>query len=204
MKKEGFFAERLFPVIAMGLITAVCIAVVAGIYLSTEDLVKMNETLFLKKAVLYAADIDFPDENSRVNELYGNRVRELSPQEGEGYYEILGESGELTGYVVPVNGPGLWGEIEAVIGYEENMEILRGIEFVKQNETPGLGARITEPWFKEQFRGKQGPFVMVPEGSADGVNELDAITGATRTSNFVLKLVNRGVEEAVQRVKEGL
>ena len=75
----------------------------------------------------------------------------------------------------------------------------RAVEFIKQNETPGLGARIAEEWFKEQFRGKMGPFVLVPEGTAEAEKELDAITGATRTSNFVLEMINQSLED----IKEG-
>jgi len=109
------------------------------------------------------------------------------------------EANEISGYVVFAGGPGLWGEIEAVIGFTETRDKLTGVEFIKQNETPGLGARIAEEWFKEQFRGKMGPFVLVPESTAEGEKELDAITGATRTSNFVLEIINQSLED----IKEG-
>jgi Na+-transporting NADH:ubiquinone oxidoreductase subunit C len=89
----------------------------------------------------------------------------------------------------------LWGEIGAVLGFDKSLEKLTGIDFIKQNETPGLGARIMDDWFREQFRGRKGPFVLVPEGTAEGENELDAITGASYTSSFVLSLVNSSVAE---------
>ncbi len=72
---------------------------------------------------------------------------------------------------------------------------------MKQNETPGLGARITEKWFKEQFRGKSAPFTMAAEGTSEKPGELDAITGATKTSQAVLRIVNRSAE-AVQDLIE--
>ena len=75
-----------------------------------------------------------------------------------------------------------------------------GLDFVKQNETPGLGARISESWFKEQFRGKRGPFRLVPEGVESGENEFQAITGATSTSNAVLDLLNRSIDEDLPRI----
>ena len=88
------------------------------------------------------------------------------------------------------SGPGLWGEITAAVGMDRNLERLTGVDFLKQNETPGLGARIAESWFREQFRGKRGPFTTVAEGLAAGENQFDAITGATNTSNSVKDLLN--------------
>ncbi len=197
--KSQFWKERIFPVVFMVAITAVFISVVSGIYLSTRDMVKLNESLFLKRAVLYVADITVPVKGAAVDRVYRSRVRERLDSEGHvRHFEIL-EDNEISGYVVFAGGPGLWGEIEAVIGFTVNRDELTGVEFIKQNETPGLGARIAEEWFKEQFRGKMGPFVMVPESTAEAEKELDAITGATRTSNFVLEIINQSLED----IKEG-
>ncbi|MDA3833973.1 MAG: FMN-binding protein, partial [Spirochaetales bacterium] len=63
-----------------------------------------------------------------------------------------------------------------------------------QNETPGLGARIEEDWYQNQFSGKRGPFTMVKEGEADGPQEINAITGASRTSEAMLNIMNRAAE----------
>lgn len=197
--KSRFWKERIFPVVFMVAITAVFISVVSGIYLSTRDMVKLNESLFLKRAVLYVADITVPVKGAAVDKVYRSRVRERLDSEGLiNHFEIL-EDNEISGYVVFAGGPGLWGEIEAVIGFTVTRDKLTGVEFIKQNETPGLGARIAEEWFKEQFRGKMGPFVMVPESTAEAEKELDAITGATRTSNFVLEIINQSLED----IKEG-
>ena len=101
------------------------------------------------------------------------------------------------GYVFPASGPGLWGEIEAVIGFDAALNRLTGVDFTKQNETPGLGARIAEDWFRLQFRGKTGPFSRVPEGTlSDSDREFDAITGATGTSTAVEQILNDAIEAA--------
>jgi Na+-transporting NADH:ubiquinone oxidoreductase subunit C len=202
---DGFFSERVYPVLFMGLVTIVSITIVSGIYLTTRDRVLLNESLFLKKAVLYAAGIPIPEDLNQAEAVFQERVVEVGAADADGDrgpFKISGEGGALDGWVVVVTGPGLWGEIEAAVGFEPDLETFTGIEFTKQNETPGLGARITEPWFKEQFRGKQGPFEMVPEGTASAPDELDAITGATRTSTFVLELVNRTVRNAPDLVEE--
>ena len=51
------------------------------------------------------------------------------------------------------------------------------------NETAGLGQRASEAEFTDQFIGKAGPFVY-------GENGVDALSGATVTSNAVLEAIN--------------
>lgn len=203
MKEPNFFKERIYPILFMVVVTVVFISVVSGIYLATEERVKLNEALFLRSAVLYAADISVPEKAEEVQEVYQQRVEEVVNEEtgGPEYFRILDESGNLTGYAVYAQGPGLWGQIVAIVGFEEDLTTLTGVEFIKQNETPGLGARITENWFKEQFRGKRGPFTLVPEESETAQNEINAITGATRTSTSVRSIMNDVVEEADEKVE---
>jgi Na+-transporting NADH:ubiquinone oxidoreductase subunit C len=204
MKEPNFFKERIYPILFMVVITVVFISVVSGIYLATEERVKLNEALFLRSAVLYAADISVPEDAEKVQEVYQKRVEEVINEEtgDPTYFRILDESGNLSGYAVYAQGPGLWGQIVAIVGFEADLTTLTGVEFIKQNETPGLGARITENWFKEQFRGKEGPFTLVPEESETEQNEINAITGATRTSTSVRSIMNE-VVEAVDKKVEG-
>ena len=204
MKKDSLFATRVYPVLFMVALTVVFISVVSGIYLTTKDRVLLNETIFQKKAVLYAAGIEFPEDNSQeIQRIYEERVSEI---DGEGdqpdYFRVELPSGQ-TGYAVYVRGAGLWGEIVSIFGFKQDLETFTGVEFVEQNETPGLGARITEQWYKEQFRGKRGPFELVEEGTSDAADELDAITGASRTSEAVLKIANKAAEVAQAKVEEG-
>ena len=204
MSDSVIFKERIFPVIFMLILTVVFIGVVSAIYLSTRDLVLLNESLFLKKALLYAADIPIPEGSAETEAVYEKNIREVTEDNGTPlYYELTDEGGNIGGYAIVAAGPGLWGEIQAVLAFEKDLETLKGLEFIKQNETPGLGARISEEWFKEQFRGKKGPFVMVPEGEASAANEIDAITGATRTSVAVRSILNNAAENAGEIVKGG-
>lgn len=95
--------------------------------------------------------------------------------------------------MVPIEGAGLWGPISLLVGFTESLDELTGIGIFSQNETPGLGARIEEEWYRMQFVGKRGPFVLVDEGMADAPDEIDAITGATRTSLAMRDIINEAV-----------
>lgn len=57
-------------------------------------------------------------------------------------------------YAVEQSGPGLWGTITVILAASAD-GVIRGIEIVTHNETPGLGGRIDEPNFKQQFVGKK-------------------------------------------------
>ncbi|HPD80585.1 MAG TPA: FMN-binding protein [Spirochaetales bacterium] len=57
-------------------------------------------------------------------------------------------------FAVEQSGPGLWGTITIILAASAD-GVIRGIEIVSQNETPGLGGRIDEPVFKKQFVGKK-------------------------------------------------
>jgi Na+-transporting NADH:ubiquinone oxidoreductase subunit C len=200
----NIFKDRIYPVLFMVLLTIVFISVISSIHILTLDIVKLNETIAEKKAVIYASGLDLPDSNEEINALFEARVDEF----GEGasrYFEIMTTSGDPI-YVFTVYGAGLWGEIITLFGVESDLKTITGIEFLKQNETPGLGARILEPWFKEQFRGKELGFLrMTPEADQipAGEGEFDAITGATRTSDAIQGIVVKAAQEA-QKILGGV
>jgi Na+-transporting NADH:ubiquinone oxidoreductase subunit C len=194
MKKDGFYAERIKPVVVMAIITIICIFLVSILYLSTQERVTANEGLVLKKALLYAGGLSLPESNNEINALYDKQVKEK-----DSYYEITDSSGKTISYAFIQKGPGLWGEIEAITAFKPDFKEFAGIEFIKQNETPGLGARITEKWFKEQIRGKETPLTMEPEGTESSKpTVIDAITGASRTSEYVLSIFNQAGKRAAQ------
>jgi Na+-transporting NADH:ubiquinone oxidoreductase subunit C len=199
MQEVSFFKERVYPILFMVLITVVFISAISGIYLQTASLVEENETIYLKKAVLFSAGISIPETNSEINRVYSEHVKEYMVDGKPGVFEVEGGGS----YAFRVTGPGLWGEIEALIGFDEDLKTMTGIDFIKQNETPGLGARIEEEWFKIQFRDKTPPFSLVREDKEDtGPDEVNAITGATYTSNYVRDMINDSPGRAAQLLKE--
>jgi Na+-transporting NADH:ubiquinone oxidoreductase subunit C len=159
--------------------------------------VTLNDEVYLKRAVLSAAGVELPAANAEVKDIFDRRVEAVaSPAGQEPVYRLKDEAGGTAGWVLTRTGPGLWGDITMVVGFAADREHLTGIEFLKQSETPGLGARISEPWFKQQFNGKLGPFTTVGEGEKAAENQFDAVTGATITSNAVKTIVNAVVDQA--------
>lgn len=77
-------------------------------------------------------------------------------------YKILPNPGEdksedptPIGYVIPVNGYGLWDAIYGYLAVKPDGETVIGISWYDQKETPGLGANIAEESWQEEFYGKK-------------------------------------------------
>lgn len=96
-------------------------------------------------------------------------------------------------YVVPMYGRGLWGGLWGYVALKGDFQTVYGTFLSHEGETAGLGARIVEPWFQEKFIGKKAftdsTYTEVAIGVAkkveDPASQVDAITGATLTSNGV-------------------
>ena len=97
--------------------------------------------------------------------------------------------------ILPIAGGGYNGPIEAMIALRGDMETIAGLTVTRQSETPGLGARIEEPAWQADFAGtrykdESGDMrFAVAKGPATTEYEVDGITGATRTSNAITRMV---------------
>ena len=94
-------------------------------------------------------------------------------------------------YVLPMYGAGLWGPIWGYVAVNDDGNVIYGANFSHEGETPGLGARIADQEFQDKFVDKllfhDGEFkcvVVLKKGqkSANGAEQVDALTGATITS----------------------
>lgn len=100
------------------------------------------------------------------------------------FYPGLNSKGEIIGFAVKVTSKiGYAGDIQMMIGISQKGEIL-DIQILSMNETPGLGTKVSEPAFKDQFKGKSletgAKFVLKKDDSSN--YDLDAVSGATISS----------------------
>ncbi|MBL4742816.1 MAG: Na(+)-translocating NADH-quinone reductase subunit C [Idiomarina sp.] len=106
-------------------------------------------------------------------------------------YLVMDENGNRNGAVLHIRGQGLWGTMYGLISLEDDMSTVRGVHFYEHSETPGLGGEITTPawvktWEGKELYGDDGKvkFDLV-KGGASNEHEVDALSGATLTSNGV-------------------
>lgn len=190
--KKNKLHERIKTVLFMLAVTLVTVSAVSGLHLATDEIVRRNEDLFLRIAVLRSAGIEIPESPGEISATYDELVKPV-PDIQDCY--TVGVNDDKCVFIR--TGPGLWGDITAVICFDATTASIVGVTFTKQNETPGLGGRIDEEWFQVQFGGKRAPVELVPEGTESGnPAEVDAITGATITSKAVRDIVNRASVEA--------
>lgn len=105
----------------------------------------------------------------------------------------LDASGAEVGYVVTsTSKDGYGGAITVSVGVQADGTV-SGIEFLTLAETAGLGMNADRPEWKGQYAGKNVEAFTVTKNGASAENEIDAIGGATITSNAVTGAVNGAV-----------
>lgn len=130
------------------------------------------------------------------------------------------KDGERVGAMaIPVHGSGLWGPLSGYLALDPGATEVTGVTFFADKETPGLGAEITQPKFKDQFVGKKivasdgkTQTIRVVKGAAadlcpdDLEHCVDGVSGATITARGVDVMIAKGLaiyDPYLQRVRGG-
>ncbi|MCQ2243674.1 MAG: FMN-binding protein [Bacteroidaceae bacterium] len=180
--------------IVMVVIVAFLLAFISQSLKEKQD---ANVELDYKKQVLNSLDLrDLPDAEKTYAE-----VVKSEEQIEDGYKIFTCELEGKTKYVLTVKGMGLWGPISGFISLNDDKQTVYGVFFNHEGETAGLGAEIkdSKAW-QDKFKGKK----ISAEGSSDialGVkknvenpeSEVDAVTGATLTSDGVNLMLKEGL-----------
>jgi len=107
------------------------------------------------------------------------------------YYKAHDKGGKLIGVAFKASGKGYSSIIETMVGARRDGTIT-AIKILSQNETPGLGARVSENNFTGQFNNKD----------IQGLSAVQAITGATISSKAVIDSVKKKAEEIQALIKD--
>ena len=216
--------EAIYTLVFMIITTVICVTGVSTVYQFTKPKIKRNKQLVEMTAVLKALDVidtskASPDEIAdQFDAEKGGEVQRWNLKTVEPFVvedKVKGiegdDKGDLVYYVKGKGfafkqiGTGLWGKMFAIVGVDESLTRLTGVCFTSQNETPGLGARISEDWFTLQLVGKTGPLKMIkaePKDKVEGLNknsnEFDAVSGATITSTGVRNMLNAAFEQKIK------
>jgi len=127
------------------------------------------------------------------------------------------DSGELSAIVLPVHGYGLWSTMHAFLALDKDGNTIKGLNFYEHGETPGLGGEVQNPKWVAQFVGKklfneagEPAIKLLKPGNAnpESTFEVDALSGATLTSNGVQHIFNfwagaKGFAPFLTKVREG-
>lgn len=105
----------------------------------------------------------------------------------------LDASGNQIGYAFTVTtSEGYGGDIQFAMGVKDD-GTLNGISILTISETAGLGMKATTDDFKDQFKDKNVEKFAYTKNGASADNEIDALSGATITTNAMTNGVNAGL-----------
>lgn len=156
------------------------------------------------------AQVEYMDAQSRIAvfskdtefvELNIDKIKSISSD-----YSIIAQvfqarqNAQVIGYAIKTTPSGYGGAIELTVGISTD-GTLTGIYIGNNSETPGLGAKASEPEFRDQFKGKKvdKQLEVIKSGKLSD-NQVQAISGATITS----KAVTSGVNTAMKLYNEVL
>lgn len=110
----------------------------------------------------------------------------------DGVAQALSADGSVLGYVITITDhEGYGGDIQFTMGVADD-GTLNGISLLSISETAGLGMRAGEV-LVPQFAGKQVEKFSYTKTGAASDDQIDAISGATITTNAVVNGVNAGL-----------
>ncbi|MDD2240406.1 MAG: FMN-binding protein [Kiritimatiellae bacterium] len=191
------------PVYVLGFMAAICAVFGTGIAIvnySTQGLLARNATLHRNRVLCRAFDLPVEGTSAEAYQAAVDAhlaMADVGPAaDGRTRYTEIGPGRNSVGYTF--GGMGFWDRIKGIVVLSPDLQSIRNIQFFDQKETPGLGARIEEPWFTEQFKGLQidwdnprGDRIVVgATPDPDPKNRVDAITGATQTSMALMRFLN--------------
>lgn len=114
------------------------------------------------------------------------------------------KDGKPNGYIYTVTPSGYGGKVTLMVGISKNGDKITGIKVMNHSETPGLGAKSTEPEWQAQFKGKAlKDALAVTKQDPAKPNEIKAITAATITSRAVVTGVNAAREDYMKNHANG-
>ena len=198
-----------YIIIYSAILVVIVAFLLAFVYQALKPMQDANVALDLKKQILYSLNIrnlDGAEAEAKYNEVV------KSEPGGSGEFTQECYDCEVDGkklHVYPLKGMGLWGGISGFIALEDDWDTVYGVYFNHESETAGLGAEIkdSQAW-QEKFIGKKlhkdgvdGIALSVVKKVTDPETQVDAVTGATLTSNGVSDMLQECLKGVVQHVE---
>jgi len=192
MEKEEKVREILRMIVVLTVISAAMGFGLSFVESITREPIKLSRLKYVKGPAVLAVLPEF--ENDPVADYkegisFGKRdgkeiVKTVFPAK---------KGGKITAIAFEVQGQGFGGKLDIMIGVDVEKNILTGMRVMRHSETPGLGARSTEPSFYKHFVGKSLKELELK----DRGGKIDAISGATITSGGVVSAVREGLKEFI-------
>lgn len=179
------YIKMMLFVILLGTIVS---GLLVGMDMFTKDRIARNQEALVKSSILDAYNIGY--NFNTIFDVFEDNVTEVVV-DNQTFY-IDNETNQVS-YIF--EGSGVWGPIKAIMTLESDFKTIVGITILEQEETPGLGGVLAEKPYLDTYVGtilaESSPYIIIRHDSGENLdNEVDAITGGTRTSEAFMKMVN--------------
>lgn len=184
--------QMLLFVLSMGLITSFLLVSVS---LLTRERILANQQAALQSAILQANNISFTAGD--VNDIFNDRIELIELDEDGSETPLVFFREPVSGNVsFQFEGGGVWGPIIGVITLQDDFNTIVEITILEQEETPGLGGIIAERAYLDNYVGAElSPSIRISHSSdPNNPNDVDAISGGTRTSERFEIILNTAYE----------
>jgi len=193
----------------LGGVAIISALLIVLVYQATLPRINENRRRMTERAVFTV----IPGAESKVNlEMTPDGLKPLT----EGVvptnpilYAGYNAAGELQGVAAEASAQGYQDVIRILYGYDPARQVVTGITVLESKETPGLGDKIgKEPAFLANFEaldvglngagtGLENAVVTVKHGKKSEPWQIDAISGATISSNAVGRMINESAQKLV-------
>ncbi len=190
--------SNLFTLIFAIVMGVICSLVLTAVAQWITPLRKANEDAERYRNVLEVFNISIAEgaANQEIIRTFEEKVTIVGSDPANPDYYLYGRL-----IAIPAQGPGLWGPIERLIGLAQDGVTITAVSFYKQEETPGLGGEIAGKDFTDRFINKKlfdvegrAALKLVRPGTSEGAYQVDAISGATMTSDKVQALITAAAQ----------
>ena len=116
-------------------------------------------------------------------------------------YLVRDDAGDVSRIILPVHGSGLWDLMYGFLAVDADGQTVRELIYYQQKETPGLGGEVQNPAWQDKWDGKElyenGEVAIrvVKNANPSNPHTIDALSGATLTSNGVENTIRYWVGE---------
>lgn len=117
--------------------------------------------------------------------------------------KAVNADGKCAGWAFSCEGPGFADKIKIVLTIDAGFEKIMGFGVLSSNETPGFGDQIKLPYYRNQFLGIPAEQLKLAKTGNPKVidSEIVAISGATVSSEAVVKIINNYVEQVKKQLQ---
>ena len=194
MKKGGFMKDA-WILFAITLISGLLLGAVYQITKVPIQMAEAKESLH-KYQIAYPDAVDFVFDQAIQDQVAVSKetLKEQKPEYGNVAVSValkaVDASGNVIGHIITASSDDSYGgTVKVSVGITNEGQIT-GVELLEISDTPGLGMKASEPAFKDQYKDKSVEEFTVTKTGSTSDSEINAISGATITSNAVTHAVD--------------